>query len=253
MKEESEKAALKLNIQKTKIMASGSIIWWQIDGEPVETVTHFILLGSKITADGDCIHEIKRCLLLGRKAMTNLDSVLKNRHHLADKGLYSESCGFSSSQVWMWELNHKESWALKNWCFELWHWRGLSSPLNCKEIKPIDPKGNQFSIFIGRTDAEAETPILWPPDAKNWLIRKDRMFMKDWRQEKKRMTEDEIIGWHHWLYGLEFEQALGVVEGQGSLACCSPWDHKESDTTEWLNWTCVYVCGATLLQLYPTL
>ena len=142
--EESEKASLNLNIQKTKIMASGSIIWWQIDGEPVETVTHFILLGSKITADGDCIHEIKRCLLLGRKAMTNLDSVLKNRHHLADKGLYSESCGFSSSQVWMWELNHKESWALKNWCFQTVALETtLGSPLDSKEIKPVKPKGEK--------------------------------------------------------------------------------------------------------------
>ena len=137
VKEESEKAGLNLNIQKTKIMASGLITSWQIDGETVETVTDFILGGSKITADGDCSYEIKRCLLLGRKAMTNLDRILKNRD-IANKGPSSQSYSFSSSHVWMWELDHNESWALKNWCF----WtvvleKTLKSPLNCKEIKPV--------------------------------------------------------------------------------------------------------------------
>ena len=115
--------------------------------------------------------------------------------------------------------------------------KALESPLECKEIKPVHPKGNQSWIFTGRTDAEAETPILWPPDAKNWLIGKDPDAGKDWRQEEKRMTEDEMLGWHHQLNGHEFKQALGVGDGQGSLVCCSPWDRKESDTTEWLNWT----------------
>ena len=139
----------------------------------------------------------------------------------------------------MWELDYKDSWALKNGCF----WtvmskeKTLESPLDYKKIKPVNPKGNQSWIFIGRNDAEADTPILWPPDAKNWLIGKDPDARKDWRREEKGITEDEMIGWHHRLDGHEFEQALGVCDGQGSLACCSPWGHKESDTTEWLNWT----------------
>ena len=135
----------------------------------------------------------------------------------------------------MWELNYKESWVLQNWCF----WtvvleKTLESPLGCKKIKPVNPKGNQSWIFIGRTDAEADTPILWPPDAKNWLIGKHPDVGKDWRQVKG-MTEDEMIGWHHRFDGHEFEQALGVGDGQGSLVCCSPWGSKESDTTERLS------------------
>ena len=146
--------------------------------------------------------------------------------------------GFSSSHVWMWELGHKEGWAPKNWCF----WtvvleKTLESPLNYKEMKPVNPKGNQSWIFIGRTDAKAETLVLWPRDVKNRLIRKDSDAGKDWRQEEKGMTEDEMVEWHHQLDGHEFEQAPGVGDGQGSLACCSSWGHKESDTTEWLNWT----------------
>ena len=160
----------------------------------------FIFWGSKITADVDSSHEIKRCLILGRKAMTNLDSILKSRHYFANKGLSSQSCGFSSSYVWMWELDHKESWAPKNSCF----WtvvleKTLESPLDCKEIKLVHPKGNQSWIFIGGTNAEA--PILWPPDVKSWLIRKDLDAGKDWRWEEKGMTEDEMVGCHHWLYG----------------------------------------------------
>ena len=112
----------------------------------------------------------------------------------------------------------------------------LESPLDCKEIQPVSPKGNQSWIFIGRTDADAETPILWPPDAKNWLIGKDSDAVKDWRQDEKRMTEDSMVWWHHRVDGHEFEQALRIGDGQGSLACCSPWGCKESDTTEWLNW-----------------
>ena len=150
-------------------MASGPITSWEIDGETVETVTDFIFLGSKITADGDCNHEIKRRLLLGRKAMTNLESILKSRHYFADKDPSSQSYGFSSSHVWMWELDHKESW-LGFWTVVLE--KTLENPLDCKEIKPVNPKGNQSWIFIGRTKAEAEAPILWPPDAKNWLTGK---------------------------------------------------------------------------------
>ena len=136
----------------------------------------------------------------------------------------------------MWELDHKESWALKNWFF----WtvvleKTLESPLDCKEIKPANPKGNQPWTFIGRTYAEAEMPVLWPPDSKSWLIWKDPDANKDWRLEEKGMTEDEMVGWHHQLNGHEFEQPLGDGEGQGSLVCCNPWGCKESDMTEQLN------------------
>ena len=150
-------------------MASSPITSWQRDGETVETVTDFIFLGSNITADGDCSHEIKRCLLLGRKFMTNLDGIFKKqRHYFANKDPSNQGYGFSCGHVWMWELDCEESWVPKNW----WFWtavleKTLESPLDCKEIKPVNPKGNQSWILIGRTDAEAETSILWPPDAKN--------------------------------------------------------------------------------------
>ena len=141
----------------------------------------------------------------------------------------------------MWELYYKESWAPRNWCF----WtvvleKTLENPLDCKEIQPVHPKGNQSWIFIGRTDAEAETPILQPPDVKNWVIRKDPDSGKDWRQEEKGMTEDEMVRWHHQHNGHEFGQAPGAGDGQGSLVCCRPWSHKESDTTERLNWSIVF-------------
>ena len=162
--------------------------------------------------------------------------IKKQRHHFAGRDLYSQSYGFPSSHVWMWELDHQEGWAPKNWCF----WtvmleKTLESPRDWTEIQPVHPKGNQPWIFTGRTDAEA--PILWPPDGKNWLIGKDPDAGKDWKQEEKGMTEDEMFGWHHRLDGHEFEQAPGVGDGQGSLECCSPWGHKELDMTEKLNWT----------------
>ena len=163
---------------------------------------------------------------------------IKKQRHFANKGPSSQSYGFSSGYVWMWELDCEESWALKNWCFPIVMLeKSLESPLDCKEIKPVNPKGNQSWIFIGGTDAEAETPILWPPDAKNWFTRKDPDAVKDWRREEKGTTEDEMVGWHNQRDGHEFDQALGVGDGQGSLACYSPWGHKESDTTEQLNWT----------------
>ena len=138
----------------------------------------------------------------------------------------------------MWELVHRKGWALKNWCFlTVMLEKTLESPLDYKEIKPVNPKGKHLWIFIRRTDTETEAPILWPPDVKNWLIGKDPDAGKDWRQEEKRMTEDEMVGQHHRLSGLEFEQAPGVGDGQGSLACCNPWSCKESYMTEWLNWT----------------
>ena len=161
--------------------------------------------------------------------------IFKSRDITLPTKVHSQRYGFSSSHVWMWELDHKESWVLKNWCFWTGCWRILESPLGCKEIQPVNPKGNQSWIFIGRTDAEA--PLLLPPDVKNWLIRKDHNAEKDWRQEEEGMTEDETVGWHHWLNGPEFEQAPGVGNGQGSFTCCSSWGHKELDMTERLNWT----------------
>ena len=138
----------------------------------------------------------------------------------------------------MWELDCKESWVSKNWCF----WtvvleKTLESPLDCKEIQPVHSKRDQSLMFIGRNDAKAETLILWPPHAKSWLIGKDPDAGRDWGQEEKGTTEDEMAGWHHQLNGHEFEWTPGVGDGQGSLACCNSWGCKESDTTEWLNWT----------------
>ena len=145
---------------------------------------------------------------------------------------------FSSSHVWMWELDYKESWVPKNWC----SWtvvleKTLESPLDCKEIQPVHPKRDQSYVYIGRTDAEAETPIIWPRPVKSWLIEKDSDAGRDWGQEEKGMTEDEMAGWHHWLNGREFEWTPGVGDRQGGLACCSSWGLKELDTTERLNWT----------------
>ena len=183
MKEESEKVGLKLNIQKTKIMVSSPITSWQVNGETMEKVTDFILGGSKITADGDCSHEIKRHLLLGKKSYDQCrQNIKKQRHYFANKGPSSQSFGFSSSHIWMWELDYKESWVPKNWCF----WtvvleKTLESSLDCKEVKLVHPKGNQSWIFIGRTNAKAEAPILWPSDGKSWLIGKDLDAGKDWR------------------------------------------------------------------------
>ena len=139
--------------------------------------------------------------------------------------------------IWIWEFDYKESWALKNWCF----WtvvleKTLESPLDSQDIKPVNPKEYQLWVFIGRTDAEAETPILWPPDVKSWVIGKDPDAGKDWRQEKG-TTEDEMAGWHHWLDGCESQWTLGVGDWQGGLARFDSWGRKESDTTERLIWS----------------
>ena len=165
--------------------------------------------------------------------------IKKQRHYFADKGPSSQGYGFSSSHVWMWELDSKESWAPKNLCF--WTMvleKTLESPLNFKEIQPVHPKGDQSWVFIGRFDVEGETPILWPPDVKSLLIWKDPDAGKDWGQEEKGMTEDEMVGWHHRLNGHEFGCAPGVGVGQGSLACCSSWVTKSQT---WLSdWTTVH-------------
>ena len=158
--------------------------------------------------------------------------IKKHRHYFVNKGLSSQSYGFSSSHVWMWELDYKESSAPKNWCF--WTMvleKTLESPLDSKEIQPVHPEGNQSWIFIGMTDAEAETPVLWPPDGKNWLIGKTLMLEKI-EGGRRRGRQDEMIGWHHWLDGHEFAQVLRTGDGQGGPVCCSPWGHKESDMTE---------------------
>ena len=189
----------------------------------METLRDFIFLGSKISADGE-YDKLKQ-------------HIKKQRHYFANKGPSSQDYGFSSGHVWMWELDSKESWTLKNWCF----WtvvleKTLESPLNCKEIKPVNPKGNHTWIFIGRTDAKAEAWILWPPDVKSWLIWKDPDAGKNWGQEKKGTTADEMVGWHHLLKGHGFGWTLGVGDGQGDLACCNSQGCKESDSTEQLNW-----------------
>ena len=165
----------------------------------------FIILGSKITADCYCSHEIKRHLPLGRKVMTNVDSILKSRDITLPTKVHLVKAMVFPVVMYGCDLDYKVSWALKNWCF----WtvvleKTLASPLDSKEIQPVHPKGNQSWIFIGRTDVEAETPILWPPDVKNWLIGKGPDPRKDWRREEKGTTEDEMVGWHHWLKGHEF-------------------------------------------------
>ena len=197
VKEESEKVGLKLNILKTKIMASGPITSWQIDGETVETVSDFIFLGSKITADGDCSHEIKRLLLLGRISYDQpRQHIKKQRHYFANKGPSSQRYGFSSGHVWIWELDYKESRAPKNWCF----WtvvleKTLESPSDCKKIQPVHPKGNQSWIFIGRTDAEAETPntlATWCEELTHWK--------RPWCWERLREGgEGDGRGWDDWM------------------------------------------------------
>ena len=190
--------------------------------------------GSKITADGDCSHEIKRHLLLGRKAMTNLNRILKSR----DITLLTK-VSLVKAMVFPVVMSGCESWTIKKAeqhridASELRCWRRLLRV----PWTAVNPKGNQHWIFIGRTDAEAEAPVLWPHDVKTWLTTKDPDAGKDWRQEEKGTTEDEMVGWYHQLNGHEFEQTLGVGDGQGGLVWYSPWDCKESDTTDWLNWT----------------
>ena len=168
--------------------------------------------------------------------MTNLDSILKSRDITLPTKVYLVSYVFFSSHIWLWELDYKESWALKNWCF----WtvvleKTFESPLDGKDIHPVHPKGDQSWVFIGRTDVEAKTPILWPPYVKSWLTGKDPDAGNDWGQKEKGMIEDEMVGWHHQFNGYGFGWTLGFGDGQGGLVCCSPWDHKESDVTEQLN------------------
>ena len=224
-------------------MASGPITSWEIDGE---TVADFIFLGSKITADGDGSHEIKRCLLLGRKVMTNLESILKSR----DITFPTKVC-LVKAIVFPVVMYGCESWTVKKaerWridAFELWCWRRLLRvPLTARRsnqsiLKEISPGCSLEGIML-----KLKFPVLWPPHAKSWLIGKDSDARRDWGQEEKGTTEeekgtteDEMAGWHHRLNGRESQWTKGVGDGQGDLACCDSWGHKELDTTERLTWT----------------
>ena len=168
--------------------------------------------------------------------MTNIDSIKKQQHYFANKGPSSQSYGFSSSHVSMGELVHKEGWWPESWCFQtVLLLKTLESPLDCKEIQPVHPKGDQSWVFIDRTDFEAETPIFWPPDAKNWLIGKDNDVGKDRRQEEKGMTEDEMIGWHHPLDRHKFE--LWELMMDKEVWCAVVHGVAKSWTWQWLNWT----------------
>ena len=234
-------------------MASSPITSWQIDGETMETVSDFIVGGSKITADGDCSREVKRCLLLGRKAMTNLGSILKSRHITLPTKVHLGKVMFFPVVMYgceNWTIKKAEHWRID--AFGLWCWRRfLRVPWTARRSNLVDPEGNQSWIFIGKTNAEA--PVVWPPDVKNKLTGKDADAGKDWRQEKG-MTEKEMVGWHHRFDGHEFEQAPGVGDGQGSLACCSPWGLrvKHNRETE-LNWQgCVAAPVLTQDSLHTT-
>ena len=208
-------------------MASGPITSWQIDGETMEIVRLYFLglqnhcrWWPQPTPWKKRYNKPRQC-------------IKKQRHYFANKGPSSQGYGFSSSHVWMWDLDHKECWAPKNWCF--WTMvleKTLESPLDCKETQSVHPKGNQSWIFIGRTDAETEAPILWPPDAKNWLTEKGPDTGKDWRQEKG-MTEDKIVGWHHRLNGHEFEQTLGDSDKEAWSAAVHGIAKSQTQLSNW--------------------
>ena len=244
VKEESEKVGLKLNIQKTNIMASGPITSWEIEWETVEmeTVSDFILGGSKITADGDCSHEIKRRLLLGSKVMTNLDSILKNRDiTLPTKIRLVKAMVFPWSgmdvRVGLWRKMMLWNCGVGE---DSWEFLGL---------QPVHPKGDQSWVFTGRTDAG------WKLQYFGHLMRRVESLEKTLMlgglgQEEKGTTEDEMAGWHHWLDGHEFEWTPGVGDGQGGLACCDSWGFKESDTTERLYWTELNSLNCIIYNLY---
>ena len=218
---------MKLNIQKTKIMASGPITSWQMEGEKVEVVIDFVFLDSKITVDSDCNHEIKRYLLLGRKIMTNLDSVLPSRYITLPTKIRLIKTGFSSSHVWMWELDHKEGWAPKNWCFWIVLEKTLESSFDGK-IKPLNPKGNQSWIFTGRTNAEAEIPIHWPP-----YVRSLEKILMLGKIESKRRGRQRL----RWLdsitksVDMNLSKHREIVKDRGARSAAVHGGHKELDGT----------------------
>ena len=227
VKEESEKACWKLRIKTTKIIASGPITSWQIEGENMEAVTYFLFLCSKITVDDDCSNEIRSWLFLGRKAVTNLDGVLKSKDiTLLTKVLIVQAMVFSVV------ICRCESWTIKkagHWridVFKLWCWKSLDSALESMEIKLVNLKGNKPWTCFRRTDAEAKDSIFWLPDANSWCIGKGPDVGKDWRQKEKRETEDEMVGWHHWFTGHELSQSLEDGVRQRSLVYCSPRGSK---------------------------
>ena len=217
-------------------MASGPITSWEIDGETVETVTGFILGGSKSTADGDCSHEIERRLLLGRKVMTNLDSIFKSRDITLSTNVKAMFFPVVMYECESWSIKKAERWRTD--AFKLWCWRRLLRvPWTARRSNQSILR-DQSWVFIGRTDVEAGTPIFWPPDVKSWLIWKDPDVGKDWRQEEKGMTEDEMAGCHYRLNRHESGWTPGVGDGQGGLSCCSSWDRIQSNMT-WVterNW-----------------
>ena len=228
LKEESEKVDLKLNIQKTKIMASGPITSWEIDGEAVETMSDFIFLGSRITADSDCSHEMKRRLLLGRKIMTNLDSLLKSRdiNYFVNKGLSSQGYGFSSGHVWMWELDCEESWAPKNWCLWMWCWRRLlrvpwTARSNQSILKEVSPGCSLEGLML-----KLKLQYF------GHLMEELTHLKRPWCWERLRAVgEEDDRGWDGWWW------ALRVDDGQGGLACCSSWGCRvRHDWTTELNY-----------------
>ena len=227
-------------------MASGPITSWQIDGETVKQCLTLFFLAPKSLQMVIAAMKLKDAYPWKESYDQPRQHIKKKRHYFANKGPSNEGYGFSSSHVWMWELDYKESCALKNWCF----WtvvleKNLESPLDCKEIQPVHPKGDQSWVFIGRTDAEAETPIVWPPDTKSWLIGKDPCAGKDWGQEEKGTIEDEMVGLHHQLDGHGFGCTPGVDDGQGGLVCWGSWGRRVGHGWETeLNWT--------LLLLYWT-
>ena len=223
-------------------MASSPITSWEIDGETLETVSDFILGGLQNHCRWWFQAWNEKTLAPWKESYDQpRQHIKKQRRYFANKDPSSQGYGFSSSRVWMWELDHKEGWVLKNWCFQIVVLeKTLDSPLDCKEIQPVHPKENQSWVYVGRTDVKTETLILWPPDAESWLIGKDCEAGRDWGQEKKGMIEDKVVGQHHWLSGHGFGWTPGVGDGQGGLACCSSWGHKELDTTEQLNWTEYY-------------
>ena len=237
VKEESEKPGLKLSIQKTKIMTPHPITSWQIEGEKMETVIDSIFLGSRITVDGDCSNEIERRLLFARKAMTNLDSILESRDitllikvHIV-KAMVFPVVMYGCER---WTIKKAEHWRID--AFKLWYWKKCSRVSwtarrsNQSILKEINPEYSLEGLIL-----KLKLTILWPPDAKNWLIRKDLDTGKDWGDEEKGVTEDETVGWHLWLNGHKFEQTPRDSEGQGSLLCSGMCGHKESDMTEQMN------------------
>ena len=219
-------------------MVSGPITSWEIDEETVETMADFIFLGSKITADGDCSYEIKRCLLLGRKVMTNLESILKRRHIILPTKVHLVKAMVFPVVMYgceSWTVKKAECWRID--AFELWCWRRLlrvpwtERRSNQSILKEISP-GISLEVMMLKLKLQYFGHLMWRADSLE-----DSDAGRDWGQEEKGKPEDEMAGWHDWLDGLESEWTPGVCDGQGGLACCDSWGRKESDTTEWLNWT----------------